>query len=103
MRLFVAIAPPPAVLDELESRVAPLRPAWPVLRWTGQEAWHVTLAFLGEVSEDTAAALGPRMSMITGGLISVVATAVIGVMLARSQGVRAREYLRPARLARMVA
>ena len=46
---------------------------------------------------------GPRMSMIVGGLVSVVATAVIGVMVARSQGVRAREYLRPARLARMVA
>jgi len=46
---------------------------------------------------------GPRMSMITGGLISVVATAVIGLMLTRSEGVRAREYLRPARLARMVA
>jgi 2'-5' RNA ligase len=61
MRLFVAIAPPPAVLEELESRVAPLRPAWPVLRWTGQEAWHVTLAFLGEVGEDAAAALGPRL------------------------------------------
>jgi 2'-5' RNA ligase len=61
MRLFVAIAPPPAVLEELDSRVAPLRPAWPVLRWTGQEAWHVTLAFLGEVGEDAAAALGPRL------------------------------------------
>ena len=50
-----------------------------------------------------AAAFGPRMSMIAGGLISVVATAVIGVMLTRSEGVRAREYLRPALLARMVA
>jgi MFS family permease len=45
---------------------------------------------------------GPRMSMIAGGLVSVVATAVIGVMLARSQGVRVREYVRPARLARLV-
>jgi 2'-5' RNA ligase len=61
MRLFVAIAPPPAVLDELEGTVAPLRPAWPALRWTGREAWHVTLAFLGEVGEDTAIALGPRL------------------------------------------
>jgi MFS family permease len=50
-----------------------------------------------------AEAFGPRMSMITGGLISVVATAVIAVMLARREGVRTREYLRPARLARMVA
>ena len=61
MRLFVAIAPPPAVLDEVEAAVAPLRPAWPRLRWTGREAWHVTLAFLGEVGEDTAGALGPRL------------------------------------------
>jgi 2'-5' RNA ligase len=61
VRLFVAIVPPPAVLDELEAAVAPLRPAWPGLRWTGTPAWHLTLAFLGEVSEDTAAALAPRL------------------------------------------
>jgi MFS family permease len=47
--------------------------------------------------------LGPRMSMITGGVVSVVATAVIGFMLVRREGVRARDYLRPARLARLVA
>lgn len=61
MRLFVAITPPPAVLDELEARVAALRPEWPALRWTGRPAWHITLAFLGEVSEEAAAALGPRL------------------------------------------
>ncbi|MGH3194139.1 MAG: MFS transporter [Streptosporangiaceae bacterium] len=46
---------------------------------------------------------GPRMSMIAGGLISVAATAVVGGMLARRRGRPAREYLRPAELARMVA
>jgi len=61
VRLFVAITPPPAVLDEFEARVAPLRPAWPALRWTGRPAWHLTLAFLGEVGEATAVALGPRL------------------------------------------
>jgi RNA 2',3'-cyclic 3'-phosphodiesterase len=61
VRLFVAIVPPPAVLDELEAAVAPLRPAWPMLRWTGRPAWHLTLAFLGEVGDDTAAALAPRL------------------------------------------
>jgi 2'-5' RNA ligase len=61
MRLFVAIAPEPGVLQELEARVAPLRPAWPALRWTGQQAWHVTLAFLGEVGEGTLPALGERL------------------------------------------
>jgi RNA 2',3'-cyclic 3'-phosphodiesterase len=53
--------PPQPVLDELEAAVAPLRPGWPALRWTGPPAWHLTLAFLGEVSEDTAAALAPRL------------------------------------------
>ena len=61
MRLFVAVVPPPVILDELDATVAPLRPAWPALRWTGRPAWHLTLAFLGEVSEDIAAALGPRL------------------------------------------
>jgi len=61
VRLFVAITPPPAALNELETRVAALRPAWPALRWTGRPAWHVTLAFLGEVGDEAAAALGPRL------------------------------------------
>ena len=66
MRLFVAIAPPPDVLADLEARVAPLRPAWPALRWTGHDAWHVTLAFLGEVGEEAALALGPRLGRAAG-------------------------------------
>ena len=52
MRLFVAIAPPPAVLDELDALVEPLRARRLDLRWTNREAWHVTLAFLGQVDED---------------------------------------------------
>ena len=66
MRLFVAIAPPPAVLDQLESGVEPFRAAWPALRWTGRQTWHVTLAFLGEVGEDAAAALRPRLARAAG-------------------------------------
>jgi RNA 2',3'-cyclic 3'-phosphodiesterase len=61
MRLFVAIAPPPAVLDELDALAAPLRTARPDLRWTGREAWHVTLAFLGHVDSSAAARLLPRL------------------------------------------
>jgi MFS family permease len=45
---------------------------------------------------------GARISMIAGGVISVLATALITAMLVRSRGVRAREYLRPAALARLV-
>jgi RNA 2',3'-cyclic 3'-phosphodiesterase len=61
MRLFVAIAPPPAVLDELDVLAAPLRTARHDLRWTSREAWHVTLAFLGQVDEPIAARLLPRL------------------------------------------
>jgi MFS family permease len=46
---------------------------------------------------------GPRMSMIAGGVISAAAAAAVALLLARSHGVRARTYLRPAALARIVA
>jgi len=51
MRLFIALALPSDSADELDRLLTPLRPAWPGLRWTGRDAWHLTLAFLGEVDE----------------------------------------------------
>src|SRR6185437_5829551 len=51
MRLFVALSPPQAALDELERAVAQVRESWPELRWAGADRWHVTLAFLGEVDD----------------------------------------------------
>ena len=61
MRLFVAIAPPADVLDELEALTGPLRAVRRDLRWTGRDAWHVTLAFLGQVDQAAAARLLPRL------------------------------------------
>jgi len=61
MRLFVAIAPPPEVLDELAALTAPLRIARTDLRWTSREAWHVTLAYLGEVHESALPDLLPEL------------------------------------------
>lgn len=61
MRLFVAVAVPEEAADELEAAVAPHRPSWPGLRWTGRDAWHLTLAFLGEVDESSLAKLAPRL------------------------------------------
>jgi 2'-5' RNA ligase len=61
MRLFVAIAPPPSVLDELDALAAPLRAARSDLRWTSRQAWHVTLAFLGSVDETALNRLLPRL------------------------------------------
>ena len=57
-RLFVAAVPPAPVLD----RVAALsRPEVDGLRWTSRDQWHVTLRFLGRVSDVDAvrAALEP--------------------------------------------
>jgi RNA 2',3'-cyclic 3'-phosphodiesterase len=61
MRLFVAIALPDSAAGELDSAVAPLRQAWPELRWTGRGAWHLTLAFLGEVDEKVTGNLAERL------------------------------------------
>lgn len=64
MRLFIAIVPPAAAIDELEAAAAPLRPAWPQLRWTRHDAWHVTLAFLGEVDDLVSQRLAPRLERV---------------------------------------
>jgi RNA 2',3'-cyclic 3'-phosphodiesterase len=61
MRLFVGVAPPPAVLDNLDAACAPLRPLRDDLRWTNRPAWHITLAFLGEVTDLSLTRLLPRL------------------------------------------
>ena len=61
MRLFVGLAPTAAALDDLDAACAPLRPGREDLRWTSRELWHITLAFLGEVSEEGLSRLLPRL------------------------------------------
>jgi 2'-5' RNA ligase len=61
MRLFVGLAPPAAVLDNLDAACAPLRAGREDLRWTSRELWHITLAFLGEVGEESLGRLLPRL------------------------------------------
>jgi 2'-5' RNA ligase len=52
--LFVALVPPEAVLNELDRALAGARATLSPndLRWTARAQWHLTLAFLGEVSAD---------------------------------------------------
>lgn len=54
MRAFLAIVPPPASLAPLAEVVEELRAAYPCLGWVAPERWHVTLAFLGEISDGQA-------------------------------------------------
>lgn len=73
-RLFVAVWPPPEVLD----RIAALpRPSVPGLRWTTVDQWHITLRFLGSVPDagpvvaalDRAAATGERPEVLVGSVV----------------------------------
>ena len=54
MRLFVAVWPPPPVVEVL---AALERPEVAGVRWTGASHWHVTLRFLGDVADESVAAL----------------------------------------------
>ncbi len=61
MRLFVAVTPPPVVLEEVEQAVAPYRERNPDLRWVRQDRQHITLAFLGDVDEERLERLRPQL------------------------------------------
>jgi RNA 2',3'-cyclic 3'-phosphodiesterase len=49
VRLFVAVPVPSAIRAAVHTRLAPVRTAFPTVRWTDPAGWHLTLAFLGEV------------------------------------------------------
>ncbi|MFD3356558.1 RNA 2',3'-cyclic phosphodiesterase [Streptomyces fradiae] len=63
MRLFAAVLPPPAALEELAALVGEMRkmPGADALRWTGRPSWHYTLAFMGEVDEAVLPELSERL------------------------------------------
>ncbi|WP_328969850.1 RNA 2',3'-cyclic phosphodiesterase [Streptomyces sp. NBC_00239] len=61
MRLFAAVLPPPAAVAELRAAVGGL-PADDRLRWTAEEGWHFTLAFMGEVEEHLLEELHARLA-----------------------------------------
>ncbi|WP_189532905.1 RNA 2',3'-cyclic phosphodiesterase [Streptomyces roseolilacinus] len=64
MRLFAAVLPPPAAVEELAVLVEGLRtlPGADELRWTGRPGWHYTLAFMGEVDEALLPELSERLA-----------------------------------------
>jgi 2'-5' RNA ligase len=50
MRMFVALVPPEEAVEDLDAFLAPRREAAP-FRWARPEQFHLTLAFLAEVSD----------------------------------------------------
>lgn len=54
MRLFVAVAVDAQVRAAVEAALAPARARTPQLRWVDPGSWHITLMFLGSVSDPVA-------------------------------------------------
>ncbi|WP_042396316.1 RNA 2',3'-cyclic phosphodiesterase [Streptacidiphilus carbonis] len=66
MRLFAAVLPPETAISELADAVAPLHalPQAGGLRWTGEQTWHLTLAFLGQVDAEDLDPLRTRLGAV---------------------------------------
>lgn len=58
MRLFVAVVPPPDVVEALAAAVGSRDES---LRWVPPEQWHLTLVFCGDVEERRVAELSERL------------------------------------------
>lgn len=71
----MAVRPPGDVLDRLSALD---RPVVNGLRWTTREQWHVTLRFLGAVSD-----LGPVRAALAGVKDTAPAAAVVGPAVGR--------------------
>ena len=61
MRLFVAVVPPPEVVEHLEEFLAPRREHGD-LRWSPPDQAHVTLAFLPDVADHLLDGLADRLA-----------------------------------------
>jgi len=64
MRLFIAISLAPEVMDTLERLSRSLRSPGDNLRWTSPETWHITLQFLGEISDESYTGLVQNLRQI---------------------------------------
>jgi 2'-5' RNA ligase len=99
MRVFLAVPPDPAWVERARALVERVRRSSPPASWTRPESWHLTLKFLGEVSEETAQAFGraidpavaaaPSGSLVSGGALLLPGRGrprVLGVGFAEDSG-----------------
>ncbi|MEV4411181.1 RNA 2',3'-cyclic phosphodiesterase [Catellatospora sp. NPDC049609] len=66
MRLFVAVFPPPVAVDHLATVVQGLAVGRAGARVGATDRWHLTLAFLGEVPDESATAATLAVSAVDG-------------------------------------
>ncbi|HEV2888621.1 MAG TPA: RNA 2',3'-cyclic phosphodiesterase, partial [Jatrophihabitans sp.] len=66
MRMFVAVMPPLEVLEDLAEYVEPRRERDSPLRWSSQQQWHLTLAFLPSVADRDLDELVERLAEVAG-------------------------------------
>jgi 2'-5' RNA ligase len=62
VRAFVAVVPPPAALATAGEAVNALRGTYAGVTWVPVERMHLTLAFLGDVTDDVAARVGSGLA-----------------------------------------
>ncbi len=117
-RLFVAVWPPPQVLDAVERLYRPVAAGG---RWTRRDQWHITLRFLGsadvdEVSSTLAglghgpveAVVGPQVGLLGEGVVQLpvaglesLAEAVMAATAASDRRLASRPFLGHLTLARV--
>jgi len=68
VRLFVAVNLPPELRDAIWAAAEPARRGAPPVRWVRSEGIHITLKFLGEVSEPGAAAVREALDRSAAGV-----------------------------------
>ncbi|HEY3810401.1 MAG TPA: RNA 2',3'-cyclic phosphodiesterase [Acidimicrobiales bacterium] len=71
-RLFVAVWPPAALVDQLRALERPVRSG---LRWTTPDQWHITLRFVGSVDDTAEAQLRDALTGAAAGAGSADASA----------------------------
>lgn len=72
MRLFVAVAVPARVREEILEAVVPLRSYEAGVRWTDPAGWHLTVAFLGGTDPVLVPPLTAALRHVTSGFAPFV-------------------------------
>jgi RNA 2',3'-cyclic 3'-phosphodiesterase len=71
MRLFVGIPLAAPALEEVTAISVRLQSAADGLRWSAPESWHITLQFLGNVTQEQYDCIVPRLRELRLGAISI--------------------------------